>query len=170
MSSPKMQSALLGALVYAVLSTLLGFILYSGGGMNMAASMVGCLIPIIAAAVAVWHYTSTNSLSIPAGEGAGLGAMAGAAGAVFGSVITLLLQSIGLFPSTEQMVEMQREQMLSQGMEPEQIDQGMQMMEMFSSPLVGILIGIVVGAVLGAIVGAIASLIFKKGEEEDLVI
>lgn len=171
MSSSKMQSALLGALVYVVLGTIAQFIVVNSG---MIGSPVGglllCLVAIIAPVVAVWHYTSTNSLTIPAGEGAGLGALASVAGAVISGVISLLLQAVGLFPSTEEMLEMQREQMVSQGMSAEQVEQAMEMASNFSNPLIGFVIGIVVGAVLGAIAGAISALIFKKGEEDELVV
>lgn len=166
-----MQSALLGALVYVVLGLIAQFIVYNSGLMGSPAGGVFmCLVAIVAPIVAVWHYTNTNSQTIPAGEGAGLGALASATGAVIAGVLGLLLQQVGLFPTVEQMMEIQREQMLSQGMSPEQIDQATQMMGAFSNPLVGILIGLVIGAVVGAIAGAIAALVFKKGEEDELVI
>lgn len=168
--SSKMQSALLGALVFAVLGTLVAIMTVGDTSMQIVATISNCLVAIIAPLVAVWHYTSTNALTIPAGEGAGLGALASAVGALFGGIIGFLLQGIGLLPTTEEVIELQREQMLSQGMSAEQIDQTMGMMSTFSNPFIAILIGVVIGAIIGAIAGAISALIFKKGEEEELVI
>jgi hypothetical protein len=53
--------------------------------------------------------------------------------------------------------------MRDQGMTEEQIEQGMGMAEMFSSPIIGLVIGAVFGLIGGAIGGAIGAALFKKG-------
>ena len=60
------------------------------------------------------------------------------------------------------MIEQQRDQMISQGMEPEAVDQAMGFAEMFQG-IGGFAINLVIAAVIGAIGGAIAASIFKKG-------
>ena len=55
----------------------------------------------------------------------------------------------------------------AKGMSAEDIEQMMGMMEMFSSPVIGILLGLVIGALVGAIGGAIGAAIFKKGGVDD---
>ena len=159
----KTQSILLGAAVYTVASLITGFIAIQGGGASSyLTSALCCVSALIGPFVAVWHYTSTNNLTVPAGTGAGLGAAAIVAGGVVSYLITLLLQAVGVYPSQEDMVEMQRDQMAAQGMEPEQIEQAMGMVEMFSGPL-GILVNLVVAAVIGAVAGAIAASVLKRG-------
>lgn len=161
----KLPSILIGAAVYAVLAILFSFVAQAGG---TVAQVVGgcavCLTAIVGPLVAVWHYTSTHSLTIPAGGGAGLGAAAGALGAVLGGILGLLLQAIGLLPDAEAQLAQSRAMMLEQGMDPAQIDQQLEMASAFSNPVIGIVIGIVVGAVVGAIAGAIGASVFKKGE------
>lgn len=153
----KTQSILIGAVVYIVLGLLVQF-LFQGGG--MVAGIISCLIPLSSGLVAVWHYTSTHSLTIPAGQGAGMGALAGLAGAVVAGAIGYALIAAGILPDP---VEAARIQMESQGMSDEQIDGPMAIVERFSNPVIGLAIGAVIGSLLGAVSGAIGAVIFKKG-------
>ena len=159
----KTQSILIGAVVYIVLGLLINF-LFQGGG--MVAGFLACLIPLSSGLVAVWHYTATHNLTIPGGQGAGMGALAGLAGAVVASAIAYALISAGVLPDP---IEAARIQMEGQGMSDEQIDSAMAMVERFSNPVIGLAIGAVVGTLLGAISGAIGAVIFKKGEDADVV-
>ncbi len=131
----------------------------------MVAGLLGCLVPFSSGLVAVWHYTSTHNLTVPAGQGAGMGALAGLAGALVAGAIAYLLISVGILPDP---IEAARTQMEGQGMSEEQLDSALAMMERFSNPVIGLAIGGVVGTLLGAISGAIGAVVFKKGGDDEL--
>ncbi len=159
----KTPSIALGAAVYAVAGLIMGFIaINTGQAGQYLVSVLCCLAALAGPAVAVWHYTSTNHLTIPAGQGAGLGAAAVAIGGLVSYGITRLLQAVGAYPSAAEMLERQRDQLVAQGMDPEAIAQAMQMGELFQG-VGGALVQIVVVALIGAIGGAVAASIFKKG-------
>ena len=161
----KTQSILVAAVVGAVLSVVVSFLAAAGGSVQYVGSALGCLTIIAVPLIAVWHYTNTHRLTLNAGSGAGLGAIAAVASGLLGYIITFGLQAVGVLPTQEEMIARQREDLLSQGMSADQIDQAMGFASMASGP-VGIVIGVLIGAVVGAIVGAIAASIFKKGEPE----
>ena len=164
----KNPSILLGASVYAVLSLITAFIaMNSGTGGQYASSALCCLIAISVPAITVWHYTSTNQLTIPAGTGAGLGALAIVIGGLVSYAIQKVLQLIGAFPSDDEILDRTRDQLLDQGMDPAQVDQTMEMSQMFTG-FVGVLISLAIAAVIGAIAGAVAASIFKKGPVEEV--
>ena len=161
----KTQSILVAAVVGAVLSVVVSFLAAAGGSVQYVGSALGCLTIIAVPLIAVWHYTNTHRLTLNAGSGAGLGAIAAVASGLLGYIITFGLQAVGVLPTQEEMIARQREDLLSQAMSADQIDQAMGFPSMASGP-VGIVIGVLIGAVVGAIVGAIAASIFKKGEPE----
>ena len=152
------QSILLGALVTGLLSTsYLGFI-----------NLLCCAGVIIGSLVAVWHYTSTHNLTIPAGKGAVMGLITAIVGALFGFILTYVLMMIGIrhdLVITEWMLDA-----FGESMQPEQIDQ---MEEQINQPVslgthlltINTVIGIIVSAIFGAVGGAIGAAIFKKGGE-----
>lgn len=157
----KTQSFILGGLVAGLLSTsYLGYI-----------NVICCIGVIAGALTAVWHYTTTYDLTIPSGEGAGMGAVAGLIGAGLSTVLNLVLMAIGIrhdLAVSEFMLGRFGDQMA-----PEQYDQMMAMMEQpftmggwITENLVGIVIGLALSAVFGAIGGAIGAKLFKKGGEE----
>lgn len=167
----KTPSIALGAIISIVLSMALSFGMLSMGPTGqMLAGCGACLLAVVGPLVAVWHYTSTHHLTIPAGPGASLGAITGAVAAVVGGLLQQGLILVGLYPNAAEVIERQRQGMIDSGMDPAQIEQSMQMAEqmggMTSNPLIGILIGLVFGAVLGAIGGAIGAALFKKGPLE----
>ncbi len=156
----KWTSILIGVLAYVFLSVLLSVL---AAGVGLLGALFACLVVLGSAMAAVWHYTSTNGLTIPGGEGAGMGALTGLVGAVLGGLLGYLLISMGAVPDpTDLAVERMREQ----GMTREQIDQAMGMAKIFSSPVIGVLIGGVFGAIGGAVGGAIGAAVFKKGGPE----
>jgi NADH:ubiquinone oxidoreductase subunit 6 (subunit J) len=156
----KSTSILIGGLIYAVVGLISAFLGAASGGMQYVGGALGCVALIAGAAGAVWHYTSTHRLTIPAGQGAVLGAGAGALGAAISGLVSWLLITAGVMPDP---AEQARRQLEGQGLSEDQIATAMQMTEMFSGPL-GIVVGLLVGALLGAIIGAIAALVFKKGD------
>ncbi len=163
----KSRSVLIGAGVAAVLALIQVVLTVSGGTAGQyLSSLVCCLVAILGAGTAVWHYTSANRLTIPAGTGAGLGAAAVAAGYLVAYVVGEVLQALGVTPSDAEIIARSRQQLVDQGMDPAQIDQGLQMAEMLSGPL-GAAVSLLMLAVLGAVAGAIAAAVFKRGEGED---
>jgi len=155
--SDKTQSILIGGAVVAVLSTsYIGFI-----------NCLCCAGVIIGAMTAVWHYTNTNSLTIPAGEGAVIGLLAALMGAVLAMLVNYILISLGI-RSDQVIVEfiLNRfgDQMPIEQVEAmeDQLDASLN----FGSYLTNGLIGMVVSTIFGAIGGAIGASVFKKGEDE----
>jgi hypothetical protein len=127
---------------------------------NIGSSVVCCLGVIAAGLVAVWHYTSTKGVTITGGEGAGMGAAAGAISAIFVGLLSYALIAAGILPDPEVVMQEMLESM------PE--DQRA-MAERFggagTGPL-GWLINALIYAVIGTIGGAIGAAIFKKGGPE----
>lgn len=127
---------------------------------NIASTALCCLGVIAAGLVAVWHYTSTNGVTIAGGEGAGMGAVAGAVAAILTGLLTYALIAAGFLPDPEVVMQEMLEEM------PE--DQRA-MAERFggigTGPL-GWVINAVLYAVIGAIGGAIGAAMFKKGGPE----
>ncbi|HLU28398.1 MAG TPA: hypothetical protein VKZ65_08155 [Glycomyces sp.] len=154
--SNKAPSILIGVLAYVILSIVLQF-LTTGG---MMSGVLSCLVILGSAMAGVWHYTSTNGLTIPAGEGAGIGAAVGVGGALLAGVLSLLLISSGAMPDP---ADLAVEQMRAQGLTDEQIEAQRGMLELFSSPMMVLLVGGVLGAIVGAIGGVIGASVFKKG-------
>lgn len=157
----KTQSILLGGLVVGILSTsYLSFI-----------NLLCCAGVIIGGLVAVWHYTSENDLTIPAGQGAAIGALAGVVGALIGAALNWVVGVVGLPDSQEvsQTIQSLITGSGAQDMSPEQEEQMRAMQERFSSPMfmiIGIGVSMAVSAVFGAIGGAIGAAVFKKGGDE----
>lgn len=167
----KTPSIALGAAVSVILSLALSFAILGMGTTGQA--IVGCatcLLVFIGPLVAVWHYTSTHRVTLPAGPGAGLGAITGAVGALVAGLVQQVLILANLYPDAAELLERQREQMIASGLDPAQIDQAMQMAEtmggMASNPILGIGLNVLIGAVIGAIGGAVGAAIFKKGPLE----
>lgn len=112
--------------------------------------------------MAVWHYTSTNELTLASGQGAGMGALAGVVASVIGSILQQTFSALGILPDWRDAIVEGLEQ---SGMDPSQVDQWV---ETLTSPLAFIglmLVGILFAAILSAIGGAIGASMFKKGGE-----
>jgi MFS family permease len=152
--SPKVTSVVLGALAIALLYVLLSLIPTIG-------AFLSCLAVIGGAMIAVWHYTSANNLTVPAGEGAGIGAMAGALGAVVAIALGLLLVQMGLMPDPQQVIDEQLRDMPADQREMAERIGG------WAQGPVGWAMSVVVNAILGAIGGAIGGAVFKRGEAAD---
>jgi len=154
--TPRQQSILVGAVVTGVLSTsYLSFI-----------NSLCCLGVIIGGLIGVQQYTSRTGRAVEAGDGAVIGALAGAGGSVIGSILDRALRPLGLDSDTISQGMMEE---MMQGMEGQQ---GMpQMMEQMQGQggggammfLFGLAFSLVLYAIFGAIGGAIGSALF--GEE-----
>lgn len=161
----KLQSILLGAVVYAVVSVVLAVIGQAAGLGNVGGAVLllfSCLIGLALGAMPVWHYTSTHQLTVPAGTGAGMGAGALAIGVIIAAILQFALVAAGVMTDPQ---ELMMDQWEAQGMTQEQIE----MAQTFSNPLISTAIGLVIGAVIGAVGGAIGASIFKRGADPQRV-
>lgn len=160
---PKTQSVLLGAALYTVLSLITGFIALNSGQVGQSLTgLLCCLVAIGSPMLAVWHYTNEYNLTIPAGPGAAMGALVVVIGGAISYGIQRILQATGAFPTDEEIMERTRDQLASQGMDAEQIEQIMGFAEM-SSGITGFLVNLVVAVVIGVVGGVLGAVIFKKG-------
>ncbi|WP_263786116.1 hypothetical protein [Salinibacter grassmerensis] len=155
--TPRQQSILVGAVVTGILSTsYLNFI-----------NTICCLGVIVGGIVATQQFTSRTDQAIEAGEGAVVGALAGAGGAILGSIFDAMLRPLGLDSdsiSRDAMKQFMQRMEGQQGMSPE-------MMQQFQSEgggimmfLVGLGFSIVLYAIFGAIGGALGTAFF--GEDD----
>lgn len=147
----KTQSILLGGLIVGLLSTsVLGLL-----------NLLCCAGVIIGAMVAVWHYTSTHSLTISAGQGVLMGVLAAVLGAIISAVLNYLLALAGLDITTALTIRAYE----SFGLPQEQIDMIRQQAENqgLGQVLMGLGISAVLYAIAGAIGGAIGASVFKQG-------
>lgn len=154
----KQQSIVLGGVLVGILSTsYLGLI-----------NLLCCAGVIIGALVAVWHYTSQNELTISAGQGAGIGAMAALLGWAIAFILNFALIKAGV--RSDQAITQIILDKLGSNMPPEQYDAMVQQMEAeitFGKYFLNSLIGLAFSALFGAIGGAIGGAVFKKGPVED---
>jgi hypothetical protein len=154
--TPKQQSILVGGLVTGVLSTsYLGLI-------NFAC----CLGVILGAIVAVWHYTSEQGVTVEAGDGALMGAAAGAIGALVSTILTLaIIQPLGL-GLDQVMMDVIRDMDLTAETR-KQIEMQAEQGNTVSGVAFGVLSNLVLFSVFGAIGGAIGAAIFRKDDAGD---
>lgn len=149
----KTHSILLGGIAVGISVSLISLIPLIG-------SCLACLAYIVAGLLAVWHYTTTYSLTIPGGKGASMGALAGVVAAVVAQLVTFLLMAIGAAPS---LPEAMRTALEGQNMDPAQTEE---LISMFTSPafMVGmIIVGIIIASILGLIGGIIGASMFQRG-------
>lgn len=162
----KFQSILLGALITGILSAAYFVVQFSYQSQILGA-VVCCVVPTVGALVATWHYTTTNAITIAAGQGAMIGLAACVLGYIVSDILLLALSALGVSPGpfdVDAIVEMTRENMVEQGQNPEVIDQAVEFTRNFFWAFA--LLGVVANGLFGAIVGAIGASVFKKGGDE----
>lgn len=144
---------LVGGLVTGVLSTsYLGLI-------NVAC----CAGVILGAIVSVWHYTNDQGVTIEAGDGALMGAAAGAIGAILSTILTLaIIQPLGLGLDQVMMDFIQEMDLPAETRE--QIEMQSEQGSSIGGMVFGAFLNLVLFSIFGAIGGAIGAAIFKKGD------
>lgn len=149
----RQQSILIGAVVTGILSTSYLFFI----------NILCCLGVMIGGAVATQQYTSRTRTPVESGDGAVLGALAGAGGAILQPILNWALRPFGLGIRDISMSMM--EGMQGQpGMSPEMMQQ-LQTSPSLGAILFNLVIGIIVYAIFGAIGGAIGAAIFGGDEQ-----
>ena len=153
-------------MIVGLLATIFGLVQFSVQS-QVLGSLACCVIPTTGALLATWHYTSTNALTIRAGEGAMIGLAACILGYFISLVLSLLVSYTGLMPSpfdVEAVIEMTQESMVDRGSSQAEIDQAIGFMRKFY--LVFVIVAMVAYGALGAVVGAIGASLFKRGEPD----
>ena len=153
----RQRSILAGALITGILSTsYFNFI-----------NTICCLGVMLGGVVTIQQFTSQSGTSLEAGDGAILGALSGAAGAVFAAVFEGILRPVGLDSDTisrDMLEEWSRSMEGEQMMSPEMMEQ----LQSGESGIVFIILGtvvtMVVYALFGAIGGAVGTSIFGPDE------
>ncbi|WP_162892981.1 hypothetical protein [Salinibacter ruber] len=156
--TPRQQSILVGAVVTGLLSTsYLGLI-----------NTICCLGVIVGGIVTTQQYAARSPGAIASGDGAVLGASAGAAGAVFSALFDVMLRPLGLDSQVIQqnVQEQLMQNMGGQGMSPEMMQQmqGDAPGLLSATGIALLLLNVVVFAIFGAIGGALGTTLF--GEDE----
>ncbi|MEL7363842.1 MAG: hypothetical protein AAFN13_17325 [Bacteroidota bacterium] len=153
----KQTSILIGGLVVTVLSTsYLGFI-----------NFVCCLGVLVGAIVTVWHYTSTNTVTISGGDGAKMGVLAALIGLVASAVINYVLALVGLDATA--FVNQLVLDRFGDAMPPEQVAEIERQIAdgpRISDVVTSLGVGSILYALFGAVGGVIGAALFKKGESD----
>ncbi len=158
--TPRQQSILVGAVVTGLLSTsYLGLI-----------NTICCLGVIVGGVATTQQYAARSPGAIASGDGAVLGASAGAAGAVFSALFDVILRPLGLdSQAVQQNIQKQfMQSMGEQGMSPEMMQQmqGDAPGLLSAMGLALLLLNVVVFAIFGAIGGALGTTLFGEDEAE----
>ncbi|MEF8815671.1 MAG: hypothetical protein V5A20_02000 [Salinibacter sp.] len=156
--TPRQQSILVGAVVTGILSTsYLGLI-----------NTICCLGVIVGGLVTTQQYAAYSPGAIASGDGAVLGASAGAAGAVLSALFDVMLRPLGLdSQAVQQNIQEQfMRSMGEQGMSPEMMQQmqGDAPGLLSATGIALLLLNVVVFAVFGAIGGALGTTLFGGDE------
>jgi hypothetical protein len=149
----RQRSILAGALITGILST---------SYFNFINTMC-CLGVMLGGAVTVQQFTSQSGTALEAGDGAVLGALTGAAGAVLAAIFEGVLRPVGLDSDTisrDLMEEWSRSMEGEQMMSPEMMEQLQTGETSIMFIIFGTAVTMVIYAVFGAIGGAVGTSLF----------
>lgn len=163
----KFPSILLGALVTGILGAAYHVVQFNYQSQILGLA-VCCLLPTIGALVATWHYATTNSLAIPAGQGAVIGLSACILGYGITVALAIVIATLGVAPSpfdVDAIVEVSRRNLIEQGQGQNIIEQSEEFTRKFfwAFPV----LAVVANALFGSVVGAIGAIVFKAEAEDD---
>ena len=150
----KFTSALIGGAAGAIIAVTFQVL------QNTISEFLGifaCLSYILCGLIAVWHYTNEYSVTLRPPQSIRLGALAGLCGAIVGSFLYILLQSVGVLPSNAEILE----EAMAVG------DANAARIAEFMVSAGGIVVGTVIGTVMGLVGGVIGGAIWKKGDESE---
>ncbi len=139
------------------------------GLVPVVGACVSCLALVSGGLVAVWDYTRREQVTIPGGEGATMGALAGCLAFAISTGLMLLVWLAAGMPNLADVILPRLEAQVSQQgrASPEQVDQMMGFYEsILTNPalLIGVsLAGLVLQVIGGALGGLIGAAAFKKG-------
>jgi ABC-type transport system involved in multi-copper enzyme maturation permease subunit len=178
MFKSKQESIILGTVLFAVLSLLMYvFLTLNTGSLGIIMSstcLSMCLVPVIGILFSVWHNASSQKITLPAGDGAALGAIVGALGGILYTLLVEGLAALGVLMSSKKMAEeiLKTTQKFAEAQggataTPPPANPGSFTGNEVVDFLISLLMSGVMYAVIGAIVGAIGAAMFKKGVPTD---
>lgn len=136
------------------------------GSQQALAMGLGIAVTVAVLVFALREYRSLNGGYASFGQGFGLGAIATVISSVISSVVLYLnitLIDPGILNGIR---DQQREAMIEKGLNDEQIEQGLEMAEKFSTPGMIVLFGIVGGILFGVIISLIVAAIMQRKRPE----
>ncbi len=158
------NSALIGALVAVVLSTLseLGR-LY----VHDLFGVIGCFSYLACGLVAVWHYTGEHLVTLSPREGISMGVRSGLFTSVIATIVGYGLRLAGLYPNKEEAIAKAMEPLMANPDTPEEVFRWTEMMINFMYGIGGILVLIVIAVVMGLLGGLIGRAIWKRAQDTE---
>lgn len=151
-----------------IISVLLGAVIYitdSYKDPHWIFSLIGIGVLITVIILAIKAFKKANGGFLTLGEALKVGIGTAVIGGLIGLIWTLLLTNV-LEPNyMEQVMEIQKEKMLNQGLGEEQIDANIEMMRKFSNPMISAAFSLIGNLFFGFIISLISGLIMQKKQE-----
>ena len=151
-----------------ILSVLLGAIIYitnNHADPHWIFSVLGFLILIVAIVMAIKAFKKANGGYLTLGQALKVGIGTALIGGLIGVIWTLLLTNVLEPDYMQQVMEVQKEKMLDQGLSEEQIEASAEMMEKFSNPLISVAFSLIGNLFLGFVISLIGGLIMQKKQD-----
>ena len=114
---------------------------------------------------AIKAFKKANGGFLTLGEALKVGIGTALIGGLIGVIWTLLLTNVLEPDYMQQVMEVQKEKMLDQGLSEEQIEASAEMMEKFSSPLISVAASLIGNLFFGFIISLIGGLIMQKKQD-----
>jgi len=151
-----------------ILSVLLGAVIYitnSYTDPHWIFSVLGVVVLIGVIVYAIKAFKKANGGFLTLGEALKVGIGTALIGGLIGVIWTLLLTNVLEPDYMQQVMEVQKEKMLDQGLSEEQIEASAEMMEKFSSPLISVAASLIGNLFFGFIISLIGGLIMQKKQD-----
>ncbi|MFD0991758.1 DUF4199 domain-containing protein [Tenacibaculum geojense] len=157
-----------GALL-AGISIMLNLVMYAMGNHfepHWSVGAISFIAFIVLIVLAIKKFKQNNGGFLSFGEAVKIGVGIAIFSALLGAIYNFVFMNFIEPDFLAQVMELQEQKLLDQGMSEEQIEASMAMGQKFSSPLLMAAFGIIGSAIGGFIVSAIAGAVMKKSEEE----
>lgn len=157
-------------LMLAVVSIIVSLISYATGTHfkpHWSTSVITIIAFIALVVLGIKKFKGLNNGFLSFGQAVKTGVGIAIISALIGSVYQYIFMNFIEPDFMSQMLEIQQQSMIDQGMSEEQIEAAQEMGAKFSSPLMMSAFGIIGSAIGGFIISAIAGAIMKKTEEND---
>jgi hypothetical protein len=159
--------ALKWGIISAILIIVYSVILYMTGGFKTPSlSWVTFLFLLLGIVMGMREFKSMNNDFMNFSEGLGVGTLVSAVSGLVSSIFSYIYLNFIDTTIMQQMRDMQMEQMESQGLTSEQIDQAMEIGAKFTTPGIMFLFGIIGYVLFGFLISLIVSAILKKTKPE----
>ena len=156
-------------IILGISSVLFALVMFATGNHltpHWSASIVNAIIFIGIIIYGIKQFKAANNNFLSWGQGVKIGVGVAIVGGLIMVVYNYLFTNFIEPDFMNQMMEIQNQAFLDQGLTEEQIEASKSMMETFSSPGITSAIGIVAAAFFGFVISAIAGAIMKRTEED----